>query len=185
MHHWCASHAPRSGRGKGGSRTRTTRWRVEPLSRRTPAPIGWPFQAWVAPVSNRVVSEETGFTGPCACRRATLVGPSGAERSGRGSNPQPLPSEGSALSIELPELGVNDGTQTRALLDHNQALCQLSYIHHGAAAQDRTAGLRLTKAVLCQLSYGGGDTSGSEGAAARRTQTAPGPGCTPNTIAAT
>lgn len=31
-----------------------------------------------------------------------------------------------------PGNGVNDGNRTRDLQDHNLALCQLSYIHHGA-----------------------------------------------------
>jgi hypothetical protein len=30
------------------------------------------------------------------------------------------------------KLRVNDGARTRDLLDHNQALCQLSYTHHAA-----------------------------------------------------
>jgi hypothetical protein len=30
------------------------------------------------------------------------------------------------------ETGVSDGVRTRDLLDHNQALCQLSYTHHAA-----------------------------------------------------
>ena len=52
------------------------------------------------------------------------------------SNLRPPAPEAGALSPELRgrETGVNDGARTRDLLDHNQALCQLSYTHHAAHA---------------------------------------------------
>ena len=46
---------------------------------------------------------------------------------------------------------MNDGARTRDILDHNQVLYQLSYIHQGRGARRRTAGLSNDECSGCQV----------------------------------
>ena len=81
-------------------------------------------------------------TGPSAGGAAGAIG-DGRE----GNRSRPAPENGQ-------KNGVDDGTRTHDHLDHNQGLCQLSYIHRhycvlvGAPGRARTCDLRIRNPLL-------------------------------------